>query len=1425
MTSKRVLPKKTDQAIAYFGLFNLFSDGANDVYSAQALEQRLNRAYALGSGGDNELFRIDSATLALTFKLALDFEALSNAGQNYIISNATPRITSPTKANFAENGSGTVYTITGGGPDAGTSLTYSLGGTDAGLININATSGAVTFKVMPDFEAPGDAGKNNVYDITVTASDGTLSSPAKAVAISVTNVNEAPSVTSAATAKFVENGSGAAYTVTGSGPDAATSLTYALGGTDSGLFNINATSGVVTFKAAPDFEAPVDSGKNNVYDIIVAASDGRRPSTAKVVAITVTNINEAPSVTSAATASFTENATGTVYTVTGSDPDTGAALTYALGGKDAGLFNINATSGVITFNASPDFDVPGDAGKNNVYDITVTASDGSLSSTAKAVAITVTNVNEAPSITSAATASFAENDTGTVYTAIGSDPDTGATLTYALGGTDAGLFAINAASGVVTFNATPDFEVPGDFGADNVYDITVTASDGSLSSTAQAVAITVTDVSETSAYTLTSKKDNFTGGVGINSFSAGPGTWSSSDILDGGGGTDTLTVNETSAFTAPTANVANIEIVDITGTDAITADATAWSGLTTLTITGVGAVAATAGAAAISVTETGVGQGANNIAIDGGKNISIASMAQSTGTITIGATTQPTGTVTVTTDIVAGVSGGAITINGGTSVQVTQNVTHAVGTTVLSESAVTVIGGASTTDVSITQGAVATAANAVTAVTGISAINAVNAAPGTQPVTARTAVSAVKAVTAVAGVTASGVVTIIDAGFNTLNANTISSVTLANYGAGSAILGNALTSLSLSGTAGTLDIYNSGMAGPSANITLALALNALSGVSNTIKNTNNEITTLNVTTSGGDSTLAAFKDSSLTTLNVYGTKIFTLNSINPSLTSITVSGAAGFNDGNTTAANGFAALGGAATLTTTSSGEISIALNSTTQSFTGSTGKTTVQISSRVDATQAISGGSGTNDELIFEGGAYALTAITGAHVTGFETLGIRANVTGTIDMSNLASGFTGFHIYGNSSVAFTKVSNNVSLQLDKASTQVTMVLADATGPADTINVSLGLATSDSVNFGTLIFKDAASVGVGTVNLISNGVDITPGDAVANFNTCVITDNGLSNLNVSGTQGLKITTINQATSQATSFTLNNTNTGSAGVNIGVLTDTKLTSLNFTGTGASLITTLTASTTTSLAIDNSGTQLATVKAMTSTANLKTLNLSGNVQIGDGLVNGTGMTLTYTQGLTIDGSTDHAHVKFTLAGAGNGYVDNITLGNGNNTVTNVSTAGTVNLTVGTGSNYITLGGATTNSTGRYNITLGSHTSSGPDYITVGTAGTAYASTPNYVITGAVTGDRISFNADSVSSANSLTATTAGASVAQTVTAVEAAAAFSHGVAYAFYGGNTYIAQSVSGTLAGNDTTLIQLMGLHDLTASLGYVTLAS
>jgi hypothetical protein len=45
---------------------------------------------------------------------------------------------------------------------------------DYDLFNINSSTGAVTFKTAPNYENPTDAGGNNVYDITVTASDGIL---------------------------------------------------------------------------------------------------------------------------------------------------------------------------------------------------------------------------------------------------------------------------------------------------------------------------------------------------------------------------------------------------------------------------------------------------------------------------------------------------------------------------------------------------------------------------------------------------------------------------------------------------------------------------------------------------------------------------------------------------------------------------------------------------------------------------------------------------------------------------------------------------------------------------------------------------------------------------------------------------------------------------------------------------------------------------------------------------------------------------------------------------------------------------------------------------------------------------------------------------------------------------------------------------
>ena len=93
----------------------------------------------------------------------------------------------------------------------------------------------------------------------------------------------------------------------------------------------------------------------------------------------ITNTNMNISVVENQTSAFTVNAT---------DPN-GDTLSYSLSGDDASLFSIS-NQGVVTFNTAPDFENPSDGNIDNVYEITVTVSDGSLNATAN-FEITVTN--------------------------------------------------------------------------------------------------------------------------------------------------------------------------------------------------------------------------------------------------------------------------------------------------------------------------------------------------------------------------------------------------------------------------------------------------------------------------------------------------------------------------------------------------------------------------------------------------------------------------------------------------------------------------------------------------------------------------------------------------------------------------------------------------------------------------------------------------------------------------------------------------------------------------------------------------------------------------------------------------------------------------------------------------------------------------
>jgi Ca2+-binding RTX toxin-like protein len=71
-----------------------------------------------------------------------------------------------------------------------------------------------------------------------------------------------------------ENGT-AVTTVTATDLDLGAVLTYAIvGGADADLFTVDETTGVLSFVSAPDFESPIDSDTNNVYNVIVRVTDG-----------------------------------------------------------------------------------------------------------------------------------------------------------------------------------------------------------------------------------------------------------------------------------------------------------------------------------------------------------------------------------------------------------------------------------------------------------------------------------------------------------------------------------------------------------------------------------------------------------------------------------------------------------------------------------------------------------------------------------------------------------------------------------------------------------------------------------------------------------------------------------------------------------------------------------------------------------------------------------------------------------------------------------------------------------------------------------------------------------------------------------------------------------------------------------------------
>ncbi len=297
-----------------------------------------------------------SAVLAFILTAGITFSGCGGGSSSTSVgTTGSFTFTSPASANV-NTGVSRAIDVDAVDPD-GNSVTYALSGADADKFSIDS-NGVVNFKV---------GAAEGVYNIIVTALAGGKSITQNITITVTAPPNHAPTIVSAATASVAENQLNAIdIDATDSDADA---ITYSINGGDSASFTIDPTTGVVVFNSAPDFET------KNSYTFTATASDGVANTTQNIT-ITITDVAEgsAPVITTPSTVSVDENQKSAVD-IDATDID-GDTIVYSIeGGADGGSFDINSSTGVVTFKVAPDYET------KNSYTLTVGASDATATTT------------------------------------------------------------------------------------------------------------------------------------------------------------------------------------------------------------------------------------------------------------------------------------------------------------------------------------------------------------------------------------------------------------------------------------------------------------------------------------------------------------------------------------------------------------------------------------------------------------------------------------------------------------------------------------------------------------------------------------------------------------------------------------------------------------------------------------------------------------------------------------------------------------------------------------------------------------------------------------------------------------------------------------------------------------------------------------
>ncbi|MBB1300744.1 Ig-like domain-containing protein, partial [Pseudoalteromonas sp. SR44-8] len=332
--------------------------------------------------------------------------------------------------------------------------------------------------------------------------------------------NTSPSFNSDPSTNFAENGTGTVLDVNADNGDSGSNdvgITYTLSGTDASQFTINSSSGVITFKTAPDYESPGDSGGDNIYNIIVTANDGGSSNNTATqnITITVTDIDEVAPTLDGGNSTPNDNATG----VTGSSNITiDFNENIALG---TGSITIRDVSG------SSDFEV---------FDV-ATESDGTTTSpSAGRIGITNDKIYINPT----------NNLSGNRNYAIRIDATA---VDDAAGNSFAGI-SDDTTFNFTTANTAPEVDLDSTSGSDN--SSASFSEGGSAVSIASNAAVTEADGDTISTITISLTNDQDGALEGLNVSAA------AQNALSGVSGAADITLNDTISITGATATAAEV---------------------------------------------------------------------------------------------------------------------------------------------------------------------------------------------------------------------------------------------------------------------------------------------------------------------------------------------------------------------------------------------------------------------------------------------------------------------------------------------------------------------------------------------------------------------------------------------------------------------------------------------------------------------------------------------------------------------------------------------------------------------------------------------------------------------------------------------------------------------------------------------------